>query len=144
MINMKKINRIGNIPKLAKIFLTSKLPLESEKSEVYECSHDELIDKCKIESLEPQVIIDKSETGKSYLFAIGASIRSSFISVNQNLKPIIYFCELDESRKRQFIKDLNEARAKVRTNHSTQLEINKLARQEARKKALEYRKTLGS
>lgn len=111
---MHKVESIGNLPRTLKMFLFKPLPGEHAETDVYDCKFDELINRCKQEKLEPQVIIDRKDTGRSFLVAVGASVRSlDDEGTAKKLKPVMYFAELDEERKRAFIQELAEARAKV-------------------------------
>ncbi len=123
---MKKIDNKGNLPKYLVSFLTSMQPDENKITDVFECKYDEIIAEAKISKLEPQVIIDRSNTGRSFLCAVGASLRTDYITAEQTLNPVFYFAELDDFRKKQFIQDLNNARVEIKR----QTEIKKAHQQE--------------
>lgn len=110
---MKRVTNIGNLPNFLKSFLTHKLFAESTATQVYDCTYKEIIKKAKEEKLEPQVLIDRKGTGKAFLCAVGASIRHDSEANLTTVPPVFYFAELDESRTRQFVKELNAARKKL-------------------------------
>lgn len=139
-MKMKKIESIGNMPSVLKVFLTNVLSGESDRTEVWDCSYQEIIDKAKEEKLEPQVIIDKKNTGRAFLCAVGASIRTILLYDQPSVKPVMYFAELDEPRKRQFQYELNQARKNVIETHREQLDTQKRIKEAARKGAEELRK----
>ncbi|HLD91353.1 MAG TPA: hypothetical protein VI911_10110 [Patescibacteria group bacterium] len=129
---MKHVTNIGNIPEILKSFLLNTLFGEGNSTDVFDCTYDEIINKAKIEKLEPTVIIDKKNTGRGYLCAVGASIRTMIWPLQDTLKPVFYFAELDEPRKRQFQQELKKARTQVFESHKTQLDVDKRLKAAAR------------
>jgi hypothetical protein len=138
---MTKITNVGNMPHILRSFLTGVLSGEKEQAEVFDCNYDEIIGKAKTEKLEPQVIIDKKGgTGRAYLCAVGASVRGGLLYASEvSLKPIFYYAELDDDRKRAFQASLREARAKILKEHNDKLERAKIVKANTRKAAEELR-----
>jgi hypothetical protein len=137
---MNKITNVGNMPKILTSFLTGVLSGERENAEVFECQYDEIISKAKVEKLEPQVIIDKTNTGRAYLCAVGASVRGGLLYGSEvSLKPIFYYSELDEPRRQAFQASIREARAKVLKEHREKVERQKHVKANTRKAGEELR-----
>lgn len=135
-MKMKKCDNVGDLPKVLKSFLTGVFSGEKENAEVWDCGYDEILDKAKIEKLEPQVIIDKKDTGRAFLCAVGASVRNALLYGSEvSLKPVFYFAELDEPRKKQFQYELKAARNKLIQDHKDQLEYDKRIKEAAREGA---------
>jgi hypothetical protein len=133
---MKKCENVGQLPKILKSFLTGVYSGENENAEVWDCQYQEIIDKAKIEKLEPSVIIDKKDTGRAFLCCVGASVRNALLYGSEvSVKPVFYFAELDESRKKQFQYELRTARNKVIQDHKNKLEYDKRIKEAAREGA---------
>ena len=142
---MKKITNTGNMPKILTSFLTGILSGENENAEVLDCDYSEIISKAKEEKLEPQVIIDKTNTGRAFLCAVGASVRNALLYGSEvSLKPIFYYAELDEYRKKEFQASIREARAKVAKDHAAKLAQQKVVKENTRKAGEEYRGKIGA
>lgn len=130
---MKKINTAGNMPHILRSFLLGIQNGEKEHSDIFECKYEEIIKRAEEEKLEPQVIIDKKGSGKAFLCAVGASVRTVTLYEEQQIvKPIFYFAELDEPRKRMFQESLREARAKILKKHREKLAQDAILKQEVR------------
>ena len=130
---MKQLHNIGNLPKLLGSFMKGVFSGENEHADVFECTYDEMINRANVEKLEVQVIIDKTDTGRSYLCAIGATVRNGLLYESEvALKPIFYFAPLDEPRKRMFQESLREARAKILKKHREKLAQDAILKQEVR------------
>jgi len=129
---MKRVNREGGIPPFMKVFLTNQLPGEEMGTQVYSCTHEEIINLAKSEQLEPQVLIDKtSGSGKSYIAAVGAKERS-ILDINLYPSPVFYFAELTESQRKMYTVDLQKARDTVNKNARLEKEKTKILREERR------------
>jgi hypothetical protein len=134
---MNRVMHLGNLPKILRTFLTSKLPGETAESEVWECTHDEIINKAKDEKFEVQVLIDKKDTGRAFMAALGASIRTIALDGNVPLLcPVFYFAELDEPHKRQYIRELAVARKKI-YDDAQELKARRQAEREEKRKNAE-------
>ena len=129
---MKKIETIGNMPYILRSFLTGILSGEKEPAEIFDCKYEEIISEAEKSKLEPQIIIDKKNTGRAYLCAVGATVRSSLIYDQTFLKPVFYYAELDEPRKKMFQESLREARAKLLLDHKMKLEQQKIVKENTR------------
>lgn len=130
---MKRVESIGNMPAFLKVFLTKKLPREARETEVYDCTYQEIINRAQDEKLEPQVLIDKANTGKGFLCAVGASLQGNAVDGVKVNPPVFYFAELDESRKRMFMGDLAAAREKANADHKAKLAQDAIVKENTRK-----------
>lgn len=128
---MKKIENIGNMPRFLKPFLTNRLFTESEDTEVYDCTYDEIIDKAQKDKLEPQVLIDR-EHRNAYLCAVGASYESSEITGMVKTPPVFYFAKLEEHRRREFMNSLTNARIEYQAKRKAEQEASKKIKEETR------------
>jgi hypothetical protein len=136
---MKQIFNVGNLPNKLKSFLTGIQSGEKEHADVFECKYNEIIEKAKEEKLEVQVMLDRDHD-RSYLAAVGASVRNALLYGSEvSLRPIFYFAELDEPRKREFQASIREARAKVLADHRMKIERDKLLKEQTRLAGEEYR-----
>ena len=137
---MKKITNVGSMPKILSSFLTGIQTGEKENADVFDCDYNEIISKAKVEKLEVQVIIDKQNTGRAFLCALGASVRNGLLYESEvTLKPIFYFSELDDYHKREFQASLREARAKILKDHELKLEQQRIVKENTRKAGEELR-----
>lgn len=140
---MKRVNSTGSMPKFISSFLTQFQPGEDVGTEVYDCSYDEVINKAQSEKLEPQVLIDKKETGRAFLCAIGASVRKDESTGNVSAPPIFYFAELDDDRKRVFMDELRKARQKVIEDKKKKEAFETAVKESTREAASEIRSDKG-
>lgn len=139
---MKRVNNVGAMPKILTSFLTGIQNGEKENTEVFDCDYNEIISKAKEEKLEVQVVIDKLNTGRSYLCALGASVRNSLLYGSEiSLKPIFYFSELDEYRKKEFQASIREARAKILKDHQAKIAKDKFIKEQTRLAGEELRES---
>lgn len=104
---INKVTKEGNIPKFISSFLVSKLPGEKLSTEVFSCTHDEMIRVAKQRKMELQVMIDR-KTARSFMVGVELSIDPF-----RNVSPQCYFCELDAHQAKDYGAQLQAARDHV-------------------------------
>ena len=107
---MKPVENIGGLPKFLKVFLTNKLTLEEKTTKVWDCKYLELIKLAQTEKLEPAVLIDRKDTGRAFICAVGAGYEKNEFTDQVTTPPAFYFAELDDSQIREFSTSLTTAR----------------------------------
>ena len=113
---MRKVNHYDEIPKSIRKIAKAKVPGSAVSPEVYECnSSEEVYKKMKEEDLESIIHIDRVDTGRAFVVAMGIEDRMTKKVLEEGKDedakvPIMYFAELDPEERRWAIRKMTEGR----------------------------------
>jgi len=126
---MKQITNYGNLPNKIRPFLGQKLPGGQYEPKVYECTISEVEHQATKEQLELHILVDRRETGRAYLMAMGIVDRDTVelaLFGQRASEPVVYFAELEDAQRRRVVREVTKARRERAEKDLTAKKIREL------------------